>query len=598
MQSRVFHLVTLVLALFSLRAQAQQPCTIFYDGFESGVLEPYWYDPNVNDCDCFHGITTNNPAVGNFAFNHTLYPYASSISTIGAPFPPSQPTYISFYFRSAGLPTTIGGLMIFDTSAFTRTLLYFVVNPNNQLMFSNLQQPSAFYNITPNTWYHVEAKHINWTSKTMDLWIDGILFRQGWLFRSANCNYVEYLHLANSTAASIDYDEFFIGHLPQQIDSLVVQEPNCHGGQNGSIDLTSSGFNGGLTYAWSTGDTTQDLLNQAAGTYSVTITDSVGCAISDSVTILEPDTLVHNVLAQGVACAGDTTGGIDLSASGGVPAYAVQWSTGDTTQDLQGLPPGDYILTLTDAAGCVITDTVTVEGPSPLITQPILVPPTCWMANDGQVGAYVSGGTPGYAFQWSTGDTAALLLGMSPGTYVLHIIDAHGCSNTVTYVLNAPSSLVATGTVTPATSLPSPGAIDLCVSGGIPPYTYLWSTGDVTEDLALLSPGQYSVTITDANGCTTIETFLVDLVVGLQQPSDMRVRAWPNPFEEQVNLAWQGEGVAPVQAKVYDVAGRTIWEQRWEDVVQVALHLPVPAGVYFLEIRQGDALTVTRLHKR
>lgn len=598
MQRCVIHLVAFALLLLCLRVQAQPPCAIFYDGFETGVLEPHWYDPNAIQCDCYHGVTTVNPAVGNYAFNYILYPYASNASSIAALFPPSQPTYISFYVRSAGLPTTLGGVMIFDSTAFNRMLFYMYINSSNQIGFSNLFQPTALFSITPNTWYHIEARNIDWTLKTMDLWIDGNLFRPGWMFRNLNCNNVDHFHIPLTTPSSFDFDEVFIGHLPQQIDSLVVQEPRCHGGQDGSIDLTSSGFNGGLTYAWSNGDTTQDLLNQPAGTYAVTITDSVGCTVADSVTLMEPDTLVHNVQAQGVACAGDTTGEIDLSISGGVPAYAIQWSNGDTAQDLHNLPQGDYVLTLTDAHGCVLADTITVQGPDSLLPQAILVPPTCSMGNDGLVGANVSGGTPGYTYQWSTGDTSAMLLGLPPGTYVLHITDANGCTATVTYVLNSPNALLATGTVTPATNLPSLGAIDLTASGGIPPYTYAWSTGAITEDLSNLPPGNYSVTVTDANGCTATETFLVDQVVGIHRPSAGQVRAWPNPFAEQVNLSWQGTGVEPVQAKIYDVAGRIIWEQPWDNGAQLTLNLPIPAGVYFLEIGQGEALTVMRLHKR
>ncbi|MEP5620022.1 MAG: Ig-like domain-containing protein, partial [Gilvibacter sp.] len=206
-------------------------------------------------------------------------------------------------------------------------------------------------------------------------------------------------------------------------------------------------------------------------------------------------------------CFGAATGAIDLSVTGGTPPYTYLWSTGATTQDISGIPAGSYDVTVTDADGCnpINTTGIIVGQPDAAITSSgVITDVLCHGANTGAIDLSVSGGTPDYTYLWSTGATTQDISGLVAGDYDVTITDANGCEATDSFTVEEPKhpmSLSTTFTDALCHGEAS-GSIDLTVSGGTSPYTYLWSNGATTQDLPAVVAGSYNVVVTDANGCT------------------------------------------------------------------------------------------------
>ena len=127
----------------------------------------------------------------------------------------------------------------------------------------------------------------------------------------------------------------------------------CNEGTDGAIDLSVSGGTTPYTYAWAGGETTEDLSGLTAGDYTVTVTDNNGCTITETIIVDEPTAVFcESIEATDVTGAGLDNGSIDLTPGGGTPGYTFLWSNGETTEDLSGLAPGTYTVTITDANGC------------------------------------------------------------------------------------------------------------------------------------------------------------------------------------------------------------------------------------------------------
>ncbi|MCB0395198.1 MAG: PKD domain-containing protein [Flavobacteriales bacterium] len=265
------------------------------------------------------------------------------------------------------------------------------------------------------------------------------------------------------------------------------------------------------TYTWSNGatgnGTSHTITGLCAGTYDVTVTDASGCEAIGSTSVNEPPALVISHTSVNNPCFGDALGSIDLTVSGGTSTYTYDWDndgTGDNndTEDLSNLPAGTYSVTVTDANGCTITDQVVITEPTQLVVSTVVTNVSCGGA-DGAINLTVSGGTTAYTFNWSNTATTEDLTGISAGIYTVTVTDANGCTISITDTVIEPSAVVLS-----VTTVDNPcfgdqsGSIDLTASGGNPGYTFNWSNGSNAEDPTGLAAGTYTVTVTDASGCT------------------------------------------------------------------------------------------------
>ncbi|WP_264544749.1 MULTISPECIES: beta strand repeat-containing protein [Flavobacterium] len=288
--------------------------------------------------------------------------------------------------------------------------------------------------------------------------------------------------------------------------TTVVTNVACFGGNTGAINLTPTGGVGPYTFNWVGGPTTEDRTSLAAGTYSVTITDANGCTGTVNATVTQPTSAVSGTtVVTNVACFGGNTGAINLTPTGGVGPYTFNWVGGPTTEDRTSLAAGTYSVTITDANGCTGTVNATVTQPTSAVSGTTVVTNVaCFGGNTGAINLTPTGGVGPYTFNWVGGPTTEDRTSLAAGTYSVTITDANGCTGTVNATVTQPASAVSGTTVVTnvACNGGNTGAINLTPTGGVGPYTFNWVGGPTTEDRTSLAAGTYSVTITDANGCT------------------------------------------------------------------------------------------------
>ena len=289
--------------------------------------------------------------------------------------------------------------------------------------------------------------------------------------------------------------------------TTVVTNIACNGGTNGAINLTPTGGNGPYTFNWGGGITTEDRTGLAAGTYSVTITDFNGCSgVVSGITVTQPTTALNGTaVITTVACNGGSNGAINLTPSGGTPPYTFSWIGGVTTEDRTGLVSGNYFVTITDANNCSRGLNFFVSEPTALGGTLNRTNATCFGGNNGTLNLTPSGGTAPYTYLWSDGVTTEDRTNLIAGNYSVVVTDVNGCSTTLNQIVSQPATAVSGTTVVTNVSCngSSDGAIVLTPTGGAAPYTFNWGT-ITTKDRTGLAAGTYSVTITDANGCTGV----------------------------------------------------------------------------------------------
>ena len=369
---------------------------------------------------------------------------------------------------------------------------------------------------------------------------------------------------------------------------------SCANSGDGSIDLGVVGGTSGYTYTWSNGATTEDISGLFPGTYTVTVTDANGCSSSASAVITEPTAITGLTTSTDEACFGDLSGSVDLSVTGGTPSYTYLWSDGSTTEDLNNVAAGTYTVTITDGNGCSTLDTAVVAGPlSAISAAPVSTDITCFGDVDGAIDLSTTGGTPGYTFLWSNGDTTEDLSGLAAGTYMVTITDNEGCTESASISITEPATLASTGSGTDE-MMGNDGTIDLTVTGGVSPYTFSWSNGETTEDLSGLVAGTYTVTVTDANGCTTMLDVTIGSQVGIVDLSTQAVQLYPNPTTGTLTMTFSGE-ITIQQVDVYNLPGQQVHTQTGQFGQGSTLDLSgLPTGTYLVRLQAANGTFLTR----
>lgn len=272
---------------------------------------------------------------------------------------------------------------------------------------------------------------------------------------------------------------------------------SCYGAQDGAIDLTVTGGLAPFTFVWSNSASTQDISNLGPGNYSVSITDANGSTLELAGTVFEPAELSVTGMITPLDC-GAANGSISSTVSGGTAPFTYSWSNGSSSMDISGLAAGTYDLTVMDANGCAVTESFTLVA-----TSDISAAISTNSCNDGALMLEVTGGGSPYTYLWSNGETTRDINVDATGDYSVTVTDVNGCSTTASITLDQLDEFsLSVTTVIPTCGGNSDGSIDLTVSGGVAPLTYSWSNGATTEDLTNVISGNYTVTVTDARGCS------------------------------------------------------------------------------------------------
>jgi len=291
---------------------------------------------------------------------------------------------------------------------------------------------------------------------------------------------------------------------------LVAKNVTCFGGSDGQLTAIIDNGVSPFQYSWSNGGTAAAIQNIGSGNYSVTIVDATGSNVILSSEITQPELIVITPTIVNASCNGKLDGSITLSLTGGNgPPYSFEWSNGATTQNIDSLKAGSYSVVVKDTLGCTVQATFAVANQKQITISATPQLPNCNQTN-GSISVTVAGGSEPYQYSWSNGGTTSSISNIASGTYKVTVTDAEGCSATASYSLHNNNTLRLSYSVTP-TGCPddNSGAIDVTVTGGSAPYSYLWSNGAASQDISGLTSSSYTLVVTDSLGCQASVRVLV-----------------------------------------------------------------------------------------
>ncbi|MBI1227417.1 MAG: T9SS type A sorting domain-containing protein [Bacteroidetes bacterium] len=302
-----------------------------------------------------------------------------------------------------------------------------------------------------------------------------------------------------------------------------VSSISCFGGNDGAINLTIFGGTPPLNFQWSnsTGTynaTSPSISGLAAGEYNLTVTDENGCStVLSQILVDQPSPISLAALGfQQPSCNGQSNGSITVTAEGGTAPYSYVWNNGGSGSTLSNIAAGSYTVTVRDQKSCIFNQSINLTQPQPIsITASEIHPPDCAGQTNGYVNINASGGVGNFGYSWSDGSSMQNLMGIGNGTYEVTATDNYGCTATASFGPIASPEIMTAGInqTGPFCIGRDENELEAFVqSGGQPPFSYEWSTDDSGPILPGLSYGQYSVTITDANGCKSIHTTTIDSV--------------------------------------------------------------------------------------
>jgi len=304
------------------------------------------------------------------------------------------------------------------------------------------------------------------------------------------------------------------------VDSTI--KSTCTTAANGAIYVTPSRGTTPYTYSWSNGTTIQDLTNAAAGSYTVTVTDTKGCTAQATASISVDTSKTVRVAIDsisGSSCTAAANGAIYVTPSRGTTPYTYSWSNGAITQDLTNVIAGSYTVTVTDTKGCTALATASIlvdTSRAVRVAIDSISGSSCTTATDGAIYVTASRGTSPYTYSWSNSTSGQNLINAASGSYTVTVTDTKGCTasasatigvDTVKSVRVAVDSVTGSSCITAAN-----GAIYVTPSRGTTPYTYSWNNGTTAQDLTNAIAGSYTLTVTDSKGCTAqaISSIAVD----------------------------------------------------------------------------------------
>ncbi len=356
---------------------------------------------------------------------------------------------------------------------------------------------------------------------------------------------------------------------------------SCLGGNNGAIDITVTGSNAPFTYNWGGGVTSQDRTNLVTGTYTVTASNTVGCSVTASYTITQPAAaLTTSATTSSVSCNGGNNGSINLTASGGVSPYSYSWNTGATSQDLNNIVAGTFLVTVTDFNGCTATRTSTITQPTAITTSETHINESCFGQSVGSINLSVSGGTGAYSYIWNNSAVVQDISSLSAGTYSVTVSDANSCTAVRSVVISEPSSVAVSFTaVNPSCFGGSNGSLNASGSGGTSPYTYAWNTGPTSQSITSLSASTFTVTVTDNNSCTASAS------------STLSEPALLNTSVTETNVSCNGGNNGSIGLTA--TGGTSPYTYNWGGGITTQNRTTLVAGTYNVTVADNSGCTTT-----
>jgi uncharacterized repeat protein (TIGR01451 family) len=366
---------------------------------------------------------------------------------------------------------------------------------------------------------------------------------------------------------------------PSVLITANVTDPTCHGGGNGTIDITPGGGIAPYTYDWSMDgpdspdNDPEDVAATGAGTFTVTVTDSNGCSGEKTIQVGQPDSLIVLPVTTNPSCHGIIDGSISLQVSGGTQTYVYAWSNLASTSGIDHLTTGSYSVTVTDGVGCTATATAAIAQPDSIS---LLAYGVSYGCGNNWIHAEATGGTPPFEYIWSNNAVVQDMFNQAEGSYTVTVSDNSGCTKTAIATVQQPISIVVQVSVAPVNCFGEPsGSITLTVTGGKPPFSYHWSNGLTNANLTSAMAGTYTVTVTDANGCTKTAS----ATVSSPQPIVLTYAAIPDP-------PCSGSGTGDIFLTV--TGGVAPYSFLWNGGISIQNLYQFPAGPYSIVVTDAN----------
>jgi len=301
-------------------------------------------------------------------------------------------------------------------------------------------------------------------------------------------------------------------------------EIQCAGETSGSVVAEPFGGTPPYMYMWESGSVTNMADNLGPGTEGLTVTDMNGCSIETSIDFVEPAPITGLVIAQGVACFGDTNGSAAVNPSGGtamsIADYEFAWGDpmNQMTFSVDNLPAGTYIVTITDLNGCTGTEEVIITGPDEIMSTVVGTDVLCFDSSNGTGTVDIMGGNPPFEFLWDNSEDTNPAVGLNPGTHYVSITDNQGCTKIDSVMINAPDSLEINFMVDSTSCFDNlDGVISWEVVGGVGPYLTRINGVTVISPLTDLPAGEYCFDVFDSNMCS------IQSCISVEQPNEIEI---------------------------------------------------------------------------
>lgn len=353
--------------------------------------------------------------------------------------------------------------------------------------------------------------------------------------------------------------------------------PSCYDTTDGALSAAVlSGGTGPFFFEWSNQIYTANNAGLAPGTYSLTISETTGCSYLLEAEVPKHDSLHLDILVH-QPCFGTADGSLSAVVTGGGGGLlAFQWSNQVFSSENTNLGPGTYTLTVTEATGCSYTAEAELAAPDSLVYEVLLQNPDCFGDKDGGLAAEVlSGGVPPFAFTWSNQVFSAENFNLGAGTYTLTITEGTGCTSVAEIELTQPDSLIfELVAVEPTCFGDTDGSLEIAIqSGGTDPFALVWSNMVYSAENPNLGAGTYTLTITDANGCTELVEAILEAPDSLHLVLENLQHPEPGASNGSIHVTLAG-GTPPIMYSWY--LNNTTFIAATEDLEGV------PAGTYIL----------------
>jgi len=338
------------------------------------------------------------------------------------------------------------------------------------------------------------------------------------------------------------------------------------------------------------------------------VTDASGNEATCSFTVTIENTLdLESMNSLMPNCNGDANGSLEAIVAGGTSNYTFLWNDGQTSETATNLSAGTYTLQVTDATGCQFETTATLEEPDSLTFEYSSIEPACFGAVNGTITAIVDGGTEGYSYAWSNGQTTPTASNLEADDYSVLVTDANGCQiMSGEIILNQPDELILTlnSITNTTTNTSNDGGADITVIGGIGSYSYAWElNGNIIstdEDLTNAAPGDYLLTATDDNGCVVVSNVItIESSTSTIDPSlEKHIDIMPNPTSGMFFINFELPQVSEVQVRIFDITGKEILTSQKQNIYENQLEFNLASftnGVYIVKITVDDSVLSKRI---